>query len=213
MKKIIFTIVCLGMALSVYAQRVPSSESVANTGNSVFSVDSKHINKLMFTYNPGEIFIPDGYSTDDSDTTFFSLGYTSLGLTYTHSIAVASFPLYVEFGGGLQYMFKADEKFKSVSAYIPVNLLYRFSFLDGKMHISPYTGVYCRYNFFAKADDEYLLGKGSYLKRAQLGWQIGASFEIKKFYVHFAYNTDISSVFQEGMGRFRGLNIGLGVIF
>lgn len=212
MKKIIISILCFGMAFLAYAQAAPSAEPGTNTGNGVLSVDSKHINKFAFSYTPGKLSYKDSESSSS-----VQFGYQSAGMTYTHSIAVARFPLYVEFGGGLQYTFNPNVEFKAVSVYVPVNLFYRFSFLEGKMHISPFTGFYCRYNAWAKEGDAFLLGKDNpdmyAMKRAQFGWQVGASLDIKDFYVHLAYNTDMSSVLQHVKGFFRGINIGLGVIF
>lgn len=230
MKKIIISILCLGMALSAYSQRTPSAESSSSqdavSSNSENMAAPQPYHKVMFTYSPFYLRMvsedPNGESTRS--------GYHTIGLTYMHGSPLGNFPLYLEYGGGLQYMSyhknTTTEKDTSsvnaqmVSVNVPVNLLYRFAFKGGKIHLAPYTGLYAKYNAWCKfSSDKKLSEKEDVwgeIRHFQLGWQIGAQFDISKFYLHVAYLTDITSLSlssSDTKAYFGGFNVGVGVVF
>lgn len=203
MKKIIVAFMCIGMAVSAFAQGV-------NT------VDQKHYNKVYFSYSPLSMTIR------ENGTSLSESGFNTFELGYMHGIAVAKFPLYIEFGGGLKYYtysgsFFGNGKVNIFSLNIPVNVAYRMSFKGGKMHLTPFTGFYGRVNLAGKykydGESYDIFGDDGDFKRCQLGWQVGASFDISKFYVQLGYLTDLSTCSKSGTARLGGFNIGVGVIF
>lgn len=208
------------MALSASAQ---SAESSLKAGNGANAVAPLPYNKVMFTYSP--LSLKEGkFGNVGAESR--QGGINSLGLTYVHGFPLAQFPLYVEFGGGVQYMFyhnkKNDAKFDVISVNVPVNILYRFALNGGKQHIAPYAGLYGRYNAWGKGGDDSLFGDDGDLKRFQMGWQVGFQYDVSKFYIHLAYLSDISScnkgsVSDQGIGKAKsylgGFIFGVGVVF
>ena len=113
-----------------------------------------------------------GYSVSSSDNlNAFSLGYI-------YSMPLGDIPLYIEFGGAVQYFFKSRNvdydydydyddyydyygyddlggssdhkvKFSMLSLKIPVDVMYSININDG-FAIQPYAGIYTRINIFAK---------------------------------------------------------------
>ncbi len=119
--------------------------------------------------------------------------------------------------GGYRGLLKGKDKLTTIGLTIPVNLVYGVK-IGNHGAFKPYTGFYLRANFMAKEkvsaqlcaangdvlmeeSEEYnlfdqadVMGNSNIWKRAQVGWQIGLAFDIKKFNFGLGYAIDFNRV-------------------
>jgi hypothetical protein len=127
-----------------------------------------------------------------------------------------------------------DLKTKIASVYIPFNIAYEFSVSDN-MSIIPYAGLKARINIsgdqnltmtirdtyygysetvresidmFSKRDISNNWGVSDEAKRFQLGWQIGADFDISGVILGISYGTDISEFLKDCKFKTTSLSLG-----
>jgi len=170
----------------------------------VSTVDKKGLNYIVASYSPLQL---SGYDDGSSVSTTFS----QFGLGYTRGQVLAKFPLYIDFGAQFNYLKKDDMKIYTIT--VPVNMSYRLSLGHGKMHLTPYTGPYFKYNLSGKNGDADLVFGSGAARRFQFGWQAGVGFSIKAFYVNVAYGYDISKFIDvSDYNHFHGFTFGIGVV-
>ncbi|MBQ9163558.1 MAG: outer membrane beta-barrel protein [Bacteroidaceae bacterium] len=182
---------------------------------------------VWFQYNP---------SSTKSDYDYYNnLKFTGLSLGYSKAFHVSQkLPLYVEGGIGVQYSYdkntisaKADEttteyltnKYRMLSAKVPVQLLYKWDVPYSKFSLLPYFGLNFRFNILAKQKKEDIMmkangeivdqkkatidcfdsgdmGKSDYTwNRFQVGWELGvkATYD-SKYMIGFSYGTDFNEI-------------------
>ena len=153
-----------------------------------------------------------------------STSYNELSLGYSYAMPVASFPLYVEFGGAVQWAFKSEDNdgydttSNLIAAKIPVNALYGIQVSDA-ITILPYAGPYFRFNILGKnkvkhggqseTTDWFSDGDA---KRFQIGLNAGCRVNIKDtFFAGVGYYYDLMKI-QEHT-HFEGIDITIGLLF
>ena len=149
-----------------------------------------------------------------------STTYNELSLGYSYAMPVASFPLYVEFGGAVQWAFKSenDQKSNLLAVKVPVNALYGIQVSDA-ITILPYAGPYFRFNILGKTKDEHGNHSETYdwfsdgdAKRFQIGLNAGCRVNIKDtFFAGVGYYYDLMKI-QEHT-HFEGIDITIGLLF
>jgi len=234
MKKTLLFLLCLGMAVSASAQftvnppqttpTTPTPTAGTTAGHSVNTVDEDIFSRVVLSYSPITRVMEKG--TDKTK-------YNMLALGWVVDKAVARFPLYIEFGFGANWYFAQDKedgltsKFNLVSLSIPVNISYRLSLCNGKMHLAPYAGIYFRGNLFGQDKYEYDgdsekadlfskddMGEDYVWKRFQMGWQGGLAFDFNKFFCHVGYTYDFLSLTKNNnSSMFAGPSFGIGFLF
>jgi len=151
-----------------------------------------------------------GHSNSDSENA------NVLSLGYAYAIPLGSMPLYLEFGGAAQWLFKSHEGIKTnfVSLKIPVNIMYSFNVSDA-ISIIPYAGGYARVNLFGSisgdgesinmfSEDEMKAIMLPPAKRFQAGWNAGIKFRFaEKFMAGVGYFMDLLPT-QSGDIKFYG---------
>ncbi len=199
-----------------------ASAQFANTtggSNSTTTSSNEGWSKFYVNYNPASF---DVNGADFDLSTGFSAGYTKA------KNLSSSLPLYWEAGLGLHYATGTEEtgdiedKITSFSAYIPVNLIYKFTASE-KFAIAPYAGLNARFNIIGKEEVE---GYGeSYdvnlfddddvedtANRFQLGYQIGVNAIIND---KFSIGLEYQGFFTEYMKKVdvSAWSVGVGFIF
>lgn len=180
-----------------------------STGNS--TTIEKGYDRIGVSYNSMS------YKCDwDDGEDDFSLN--GVGFEWIHGFNIAkSIPLYIETGAKFLYGFKSesenidedwtiDNKYKSMSISVPVNIAYRFTLPNNNnISITPYTGITLKGNIAFKQtledDDEKVeydyfdkddVGDDGTANRFQFGWHIGAGITFNQFYVGLNYGIDTS---------------------
>ncbi len=150
----------------------------------------------------------------------------SIGYNKAFSLSPKT-PLFLESGLGLQYCydsasleineFQSKIKFHLLSLKAPINLVYRISFPNGKIHLLPFAGFTLRGNLIAKAKIKAKVGnmkeeesinlfndpanseiEYNQFKRFQIGWNVGLNAEIgKHFVVGLSYGKDFNEIATE----------------
>lgn len=144
-----------------------------------------------------------------------------------------STPLYLQYGAGLQYAWKAESenKVKSttdfLSVKVPVNVLFDLAIPSTPVHIMPFAGVNVqgyilgqqstslgdnttKVNYFEKFED---------MNRVVLGWQAGARVAFQNLFVGVSYEGPITNLLHstesnsELKMNTHQVNISLGISF
>lgn len=139
------------------------------------SSDNEAFGTFFLQYNPTWMYSKMSSGSFSASNTELIHGF-SLG--YLESIPLGDIPLYIEFGGAVQYFFKSKDlknsgydysdydwdeylyddfggssnhkqKFTMLSLKIPVDVMYSFDVSDG-FSIQPYAGIYTRINIIGK---------------------------------------------------------------
>ena len=151
----------------------------------------------------------------------------------------AGFPNFetIDYGGsGLGHRW-----FKTLSFEVPVNITYRYNIPHTKIRISPYFGFHFKVNTLFTYAEKYEItrydessGKtivvDSYrehidffeqrgARRFQFGMQVGANFEINRFYIGAGWNKDFMPILLNNDGKYRndlrtsGMRVNIGWTF
>ena len=164
-----------------------------------------------------------------------------LSLAWTQSRAILqNLPLYVEYGLGLQYSFKADSQkiedeysynckflLNALSIKVPVGIMYRLQIPQTGVAIMPYAG----FDFGCYALGKYKV-EVSYegetdgeevdmfneeeggANRFICDWHIGAKLAFNKFFVGVAYEGPIAKLYDEEIEiKMSQVNISVGINF
>lgn len=156
--------------------------------------------------------------------TSISTTFNELSLGYSYAMPVASIPLYVEFGGAVQWAFRSDSehgmdiKSNLLAVKVPVNALYGFHVSD-KITILPYVGPYFRFNIIGKTKEEYGGHSETHdwfsdldAKRFQIGLNAGCRVNINDFFfAGVGYYYDLMKIQEDT--HFEGFDITVGLLF
>ena len=179
----------MATAISAFAQ-----ESVFNTAD--------------FTYSPVTLKA----KTDGTDV---STKYNAVSVNYDQArLLPISFPLYIQYGAGLQYTWKTEkeEGFKDSDTFltlkVPVSVLYQFEVPNFPLTIMPYAGLNLQAHLLGQSKTSY---EGESLKfsyfdkddmngdpynRFVVGWQIGARFMYQDYFIGLSYNGPITNLYK-----------------
>ena len=157
-------------------QQQPQQQQVVQEKVSYSSAsDNEAFGTFFLQYNPTWMYSKMSSGSYSASNTELIHGF-SLG--YIESIPLGDIPLYIEFGGAVQYFFKSKtqkgydydyddydwdeylyddfggssnhkQKFTMLSLKIPVDVMYSFDVSDG-FSIQPYAGIYTRINIIGK---------------------------------------------------------------
>ena len=157
-------------------QQQPQQQQVVQEKVSYSSAsDNEAFGTFFLQYNPTWMYSKSSYGSYSASNTELIHGF-SLG--YLESIPLGDIPLYIEFGGAVQFFFKSKDlknsgydysdydwdeylyddfggssnhkqKFTMLSLKIPVDVMYSFDVSDG-LSIQPYAGIYTRINIIGK---------------------------------------------------------------
>ncbi len=199
---------------------------------SSYAGDNEAFSTLYVQFNPSTIKTKSHGSSDSESCTAFSLGYS-------YALPLGDIPLYLEFGGAVQWFFKSTDytdydpysgatinekqKFNMIALKIPVNVMYSFN-VSESFSIQPYAGIYARVNILAKTkvgdESADMFSKDDMgdiaWKRFQVGWNAGCKFRIaQKLTIGAGYYMDLIKImsYNEHKTHFQGFDITLGLNF
>ena len=147
-----------------------------------------------------------------------------LSMAWTNAnILSSNTPIYIDYGLGVQYSFKDENKVKInfLSAKVPLSLLYRFEIPNSKIAIAPYAGLDAVVYILGKSKgngieiDLFKDQGGEKLNRFNLDWHIGARFLISKLYLGVGYEGPIVGFYNKDGYKLNSsqVNISLGIAF
>ena len=142
------------------------------------------------------------------------------GMTVGYSHITRVFPIWLEYGGALQYGWYSNSRiYSSTSALIvkaklsmltltaPVNVLYNYQIPNSNISLEPKVGLYFRYNIYGQinaeefafdtTDKRYnnIFDKNYYGKHIQIGWNAGFNIVYKRIFIGISYCNDISKIY------------------
>ncbi len=191
-----------------------------------YSVNSQPKSNSSFGVFYAE-YNPHYWNTSGSDTPKNTDLYHGISLGFSYFVPFSS-PLGIDAGLKMQYLFRSEtvtgvkNRFGMLAATLPVSLAYDLHVSDGFI-IHPYAGLYGRYTFNAKTEQEagdrrYTLDwmKSDHpnggMKRLQTGWQAGVSFRVSEvFFFGGGYWMDFGKV--TDYDQLHGFNVMLGATF
>lgn len=225
MKKLqLFLTACLLLAATTASAQFANSGASRSNGGSFNSIllgdgENDNYSRINFGYTHVS-FKGNGEDLKEIGMDGFHLGYT-YGLNLTQKL-----PLFLEmgintqFGFGKQPFYKVEynensfdifdvapmeeEDFSLISLNIPINVTYRFSFLNGDLGVSPIMGFNFRINLHGSMDypatsdeaagtincfDEDDMGDSAW-KRFQMGFNVGVNFDYKHWNLGVIYTAD-----------------------
>ena len=144
-----------------------------------------------------------------------SFYYNTVAVGYNYATPLFRIPLYLEFGGDVQWTFKqkTGESQNMIAAKIPVNLLYSIEISDA-FKIQPYAGAYGRFNILGKdkfdGDKSYDWFSDYDNKRFQVGLHGGVKFVISDFAIGGGYYYDLMEI--KDNWHFEGFEITVGMV-
>lgn len=188
----------------------------------------KMFNTVDFTYSPVTMKL----KGDGSD---FSTKYNAVSANWDQAFLLpTSFPLYLQYGAGLQYTWKTDKNdgVKDTDTFltvkVPVSVMYMFEVPNFPLTIMPYAGLNLhahligqnkvsydgeseKFSYFNKDD----MGGDPY-NRFVLGWQLGAKFMYQDYFIGLSYNGPITNLYKyssDAKIRYSQFNISVGYRF
>ena len=155
-KMLLLVVAFFAMATTASAQFAQSNAGGQGKGGNIFaSMPTDSYSRAYFGYNPVSI----SWSEFASIYNEFMPIKNGLSLGYLHGTnIVKSLPLFVEYGANLQWTFgrskieadgydeKLDTRLNIFSLNVPVNVAFRFSFLNNDFSVTPYLGLNFRFN-------------------------------------------------------------------
>lgn len=140
------------------------------------------------------------------------------GMTIGYSHTNRVFPIWLEYGGALQYGWYSDSgiypdtkwsvkvKLSMLTFTAPINILYNYNIPNSNIGLEPKVGIYFRYNIYGKIDAEESadVTKNSNInifddningKRLQLGWHAGFNLTYKDYFIGISYGSDLSKIY------------------
>ena len=188
----------------------------------------KMFNTADFTYSPVTMKLK-GNGSD------ISTKYNAVSVNWDQAFLLpTSFPLYLQYGAGLQYTWK-NEKEEGIkksdnflTVKVPVSVMYMFELPNFPLTIMPYAGLNLqahligqhkttvdgesdKHSYFNKDD----MGGDPY-NRFVLGWQLGAKFMYQDYFIGLSYNGPITNLYKyssDAKIRYSQFNISVGYRF
>ena len=168
------------------------------------TVDTEGWKGVRFSYN--------SYTLDERGIEYDAISGFELGFVKAFSISQIH-PLFLETGASFVYtngdIFSEDGldlSLNMVSLNVPFNVGYKVA-LGNKISLFPYAGLSLKghlsgeleMSYYGKSEvadifDEDEMGDDSVFKRFQIGWQVGAAFNIDRFNVGLSYGTDFMEI-------------------
>ena len=168
------------------------------------TVDTEGWKGVRFSYN--------SYTLDERGIEYDAISGFELGFVKAFSISQIH-PLFLETGASFVYtngdIFSEDGldlSLNMVSLNVPFNFGYKVA-LGNKISLFPYAGLSLKghlsgemeMSYYGKSEvadifDEDEMGDDSVFKRFQIGWQVGAAFNIDRFNVGLSYGTDFMEI-------------------
>ena len=143
-----------------------------------------------------------------------------LTLGYNYATPHFSIPIYLEFGGALQWAFKSGDGYKVnvLAMKVPVNILFSLNVSDD-FKIQPYGGIYGRVNFLAKtkpdeAESVNWFDSSTYdARRFQMGVNAGLRFTIgETVTIGGGYYRDLIDLSKAREAYFEGWDFTIGMV-
>lgn len=215
MKRCVFTVSALLLSLISFAQSNPLSNLLSNP------VPMEPYTKFNFSYAPTTLEFDKSYNMDDWDFEGYSVEYVS------GSNVIDGMPVFLEWGVGIElltmsdkesgsyegYGYKITSKTNIWDLYVPVNLGYKVAMKENII-VMPYVGIKAQWNVSGKRVTEYdidgidsdeeeasLFDEDEWgdatLKRAWLGWHIGATVEVNEWSFGVRYGSSFTDEFFE----------------
>lgn len=155
---------------------------------------SKSYHRLYAGYAPTIFYTERGNENVSDMLNGFNVGWMS-----GFNVTKCRLPLYTEVGVkanvGLGDFLSDFDKYLAIE--IPVNVAYRFSIPNTKIHLSPYLGVNFKVNALGKDEDGLNYFDIDGTKRFQFGMQIGGHFEFNHFYLGLGFCADFLPIFED----------------
>ncbi len=151
---------------------------------------------------------------------------TGIAVGYNNASSLSqTIPLFLEYGGGIQYSwyYSSGEyydcrdisvKISLLSIKAPISFIYRVDIPNSDLHIEPNVGFDFRVNIYGDLKYDYTLfgkhAKGSMnildkddcnkspVSIFQVGWHIGLNLPFNRYYIGLAYSKDISKIYKNG---------------
>ncbi len=215
MKRCVLIVSALLFSLFSFAQSSTLSNLLSNP------VPMEPYGKFNLSYSPTTLEFDKSYDMDDWDFEGYSIEYVS------GSNAIEGMPVFLEWGVGVElltmndkergsyegYDYKITAKTNIWDLYVPVNLGYKVALKDNIV-VMPYVGIKAQWNVSGKQVIEYdidgidsdeeeasLFDEDEWgdatLKRAWLGWHIGATVEVNKWNFGVRYGSSFTDEFFE----------------
>ena len=145
-----------------------------------------------------------------------STTYDAISLGYNYATPMFGIPLFLEFGGAIQWGFKYKDNYKTnmLALKIPLNVVYSIDISDS-FSILPYAGAYGRFNLLAKTKydekpESYDWFSDGDAKRFQIGLNAGCRFRINQFTIGAGYYYDLMKI--EDHTHFEGFELTMGMV-
>lgn len=188
----------------------------------------KMFNTVDFTYSPVTMKL----KGDGSDIT---TKYNAVSANWDQAFLLpTSFPLYLQYGAGLQYTWQTDKEdgVKDTDTFltvkVPVSVMYMFEVPNFPLTIMPYAGLDLhahllgqnkvsydgeseKFSYFKKDD----MGGDPY-NRFVVGWHLGAKFMYQDYFLGLSYNGPITNLYKyssDAKIRYSQFNISVGYRF
>lgn len=143
------------------------------------------------------------------------------GMTIGYSHTSRVFPIWLEYGGALQYGWYSDSgvyhdakfpvrvKLSMLTFTAPISVLYNYKIPNSNIGLEPKVGLYFRYNIYGKIDveeseksanvTEYyninIFDEDIKGKRLQLGLHAGFNITYKNYFIGISYGSDLSKIY------------------
>lgn len=169
---------------------------------------------VYLQYNPSLFDLNQLIVSHDGHST--STSYDAISLGYNYATPMFGIPLYLEFGGAIQWGFKYKDNYKTnmLALKIPLNVVYSIDISDS-FSILPYAGAYGRFSFLAKTKydekpESYDWFSDGDAKRFQIGLNAGCRFRINQFTIGAGYYYDLMKI--EDHTHFEGFELTIGMV-
>ena len=191
MKRLVFfalVALCMGSSAMALAKE-PAEKSAATTVG-----PSKCYHRFYAGYAPTIFYTERGDKNVSDLLNGFNVGWMS-----GFNVTKCRLPLYTEVGVkanvGLGDFLSDFDKYLAIE--IPVNVAYRFSIPNTKIHLSPYLGVNFKVNALGKDEDGLNYFDIDGTRRFQFGMQVGGHFDFNHFYLGLGFSADFLPIFED----------------
>lgn len=155
---------------------------------------SKSYHRFYAGYSPTIFYTERGDENVSDMLNGFDVGWMS-----GFNVTKCRLPLYTEVGVkanvGLGDFLSDNDKYLAIE--IPVNVAYRFSIPNTKIHLSPYLGVNFKVNALGKDEDGLNYFDIDGTRRFQFGMQVGGHFDFNHFYLGLGFSADFLPIFED----------------
>lgn len=140
------------------------------------------------------------------------------GMTIGYSHTTRVFPIWLEYGGALQYGWYSNSgvypetawsvkvKLSMLTFTAPISVLYNYKIPNSDISLEPKVGLYFRYNIYGEIDAEEsanvteksninIFDENINGHRLQLGWHAGLNITYKSYFIGISYGSDLSKIY------------------